>query len=173
MRFTTKAGQQDIGVGVEGAMDGITGSFGAGASFDHSSADLMADSKISLEANGGDPQIASAISDFSPQTDKTATFRGDLQAWLKTVPQFPRLVERVPNLQLITESHIPHRENRLIFHNVNNICLFSMLVVSCPNFRMNALASERPSRQIGEITRAGRARPGITSSGIQAREGRK
>ena len=40
-------------------------------------------SKISMLANGGDPQIAAAITDFVPSTHNTATFRGDLQAWLR------------------------------------------------------------------------------------------
>jgi len=35
-----------------------------------------------LLANGGDPQIAAAITDFTPQTHRFTTFRGDLQQWL-------------------------------------------------------------------------------------------
>jgi len=35
-----------------------------------------------LLANGGDPQIAAAITDFTPQTHKITAFRGDLQQWL-------------------------------------------------------------------------------------------
>ena len=103
MKFSSKASAENLNVGVEAAFDGIAGSGGAGATFNKDDSSLAANSKISLSANGGDPQIAAVISDFSPATHLTSSFRGDLQAWLKSVPMFPRLVERVPELTLVSE----------------------------------------------------------------------
>jgi hypothetical protein len=112
MKFNSVAGVKNINAGVEAAFDGISGSFGAGMKFDKDDTSLAAHSEIFLEANGGDPQIAAVISDFSPQTHSTASFRGDLQAWLKTVPMYPRLVERIPQLVLVTEM-LPTRSTKL------------------------------------------------------------
>lgn len=102
MEFTSNANSMDIGVGIEGAYDAITSSFGGGVDFNYAQSELGANSEITLLANGGDPQIAAAISDFSPQTHKSATFRADLQAWIKTVPLFPRVVERIPKVRAKT-----------------------------------------------------------------------
>jgi hypothetical protein len=106
MVFTSTSTTHDFSHGVEAAFDmicsGGTADFGVSSSGGYQknekSAELMADSKISLLANGGDPQIAAAITDFTPNTHNSATFRGDVQTWLRTIPAFPRLVERVPTL---------------------------------------------------------------------------
>jgi hypothetical protein len=110
MKFESQSSSQDEYRGVESAFDmvcsGGFGSAGASGNFGSESssaaASLMSNSQISLMANGGDPQVASAITDFTPATQSTATFRGDIQAWLKSIPQFPRLVERIPKLSLIS-----------------------------------------------------------------------
>ena len=95
MKFTSSSSAQDSYEGVETALDAIcsggffgadvsgSASYQAGHDSSASASALMADSKISLLANGGDPQIASAITDFAPNTHNTATFRGDIQAWLR------------------------------------------------------------------------------------------
>ena len=112
MRFGSSSSTHDFSHGVEAAFDMICsgGFIGGDASVSGSggygmngrAAELMSNSEISLHANGGDPQIASAITDFTPNTHNTATFRGDVQAWLRTIPSFPRLVERVPTLDLVS-----------------------------------------------------------------------
>ena len=64
---------------------------------------LLANSQITLKANGGDPQIAAAITDFTPNTQNSILFRADIQAWLRTIPTFPRMVEQVPTLMPIAD----------------------------------------------------------------------
>jgi len=102
MKFETSSNDKDFSAGVEGAFDLFLTKGSAGVSVDSRVASLQANSKISLLANGGDPQIAAAITDFTPQTHKTTSFRGDLQQWILSVPKFPRLVERIPRLKLIS-----------------------------------------------------------------------
>jgi hypothetical protein len=82
MTFETAADNSDWAFGVEAAFDSIT-SGAVGVSGEGGASSLRANSQISLIANGGDPQVAAAISDFTPSTHETATFRGDLQVWLR------------------------------------------------------------------------------------------
>jgi hypothetical protein len=101
MRFKTSssATAQDISVGVEAAYDGICSAAGSLA-MDMSSKtkSLMGDSKISIHTSGGDPQVAATITDLLPGTDKSASFRGDIQAWLRSIARYPRLNSEVPTL---------------------------------------------------------------------------
>lgn len=94
MRYESSAtaSASDLAVGVEAAYDGVV-SAGGSVSLDMSSKakSLMANSKISIYTSGGDPSVAATITDLVPGTDKSATFRGDLLAWLRSIPQFPRL----------------------------------------------------------------------------------
>ena len=91
MKYETESSTKDINHGVEAALDAICftrvtkfqGSASGGYEKNEGASNLMANSEISLLANGGDPQIAAAITDFVPDTHNTATFRGDLQAWLR------------------------------------------------------------------------------------------
>jgi hypothetical protein len=82
MKFESAADNLDWSFGVEAEFDGIC-SGGGGVSGEGGTNTLKASSKISLIANGGDPQVAAAISDFTPSTHESTSFRGDLQTWLR------------------------------------------------------------------------------------------
>jgi hypothetical protein len=99
MSSSSQSSTQDIAVGVEAAYDGICSAAGS-FSMDMSSKakSLMAESKISIKTSGGDPQVASTITDMLPGSDKTASFRKDVLSWIKSVPVFPRLNAKVPQL---------------------------------------------------------------------------
>jgi len=103
MLFETAASDNEISAGVEAALDTIYSvSMQTSNSFNQRAAALAADSEISIEANGGDPSIASAITDLNPATKNSATFRTDFISWIQSVPLYPRLINTVPKLSLIT-----------------------------------------------------------------------
>lgn len=52
---------------------------------------------ISMHSNGGDPAIARVITDIAPDQEKQK-FRGDFEAWLNSVPHFPRSINSIPQL---------------------------------------------------------------------------
>jgi len=82
MKFETEANNMDWAFGVEAAFDSVT-SGRSGVEGQGSTNGLMANSQISLIANGGDPQVAAAVTDFTPATHEAITFRNDLEVWLK------------------------------------------------------------------------------------------
>lgn len=107
MEFETESDSQDWSAGVEASLDAVVSpsvavSAEAGVDTSGKAASLMSNSEISLLANGGDPQVASAITDFTPVNARSTTFRADLLTWLKTVPLYPRMVERIPKLKPVS-----------------------------------------------------------------------
>ena len=83
MKFESAADNSDWSFGVEAEFDSICSGGGGGVSGEGGTNHLRASSQISLIANGGDPQVAAAISDFTPSTHESTSFRGDLQTWLR------------------------------------------------------------------------------------------
>lgn len=128
MEFETESDTQDWSAGVEASLDAVVSpsvAVSAEAGIDRSgkAASLMSNSEITLVANGGDPQVASAITDFTPVNARSTTFRADLQTWLKTVPMYPRMVERVPKLKPIS-TIIPIKSKNFAAPNENTLGLF-------------------------------------------------
>ncbi|MAC50873.1 MAG: hypothetical protein CMO45_11575 [Verrucomicrobiales bacterium] len=100
---SSSASKRDMSVGVEAAFDGM---FSAKVHFnlDHSKSakSLASNSRITLTASGGDPGIAATITDLQPGMEKSARFRDDFMAWIKSVPLHPRMAQRMPSLQTLT-----------------------------------------------------------------------
>jgi len=71
------------------------------SSDESAAASLMSNSKVSITANGGDPEITSTITDLVPGTADSALFRNDFQNWVNSVADFPRLADPIPRLAFL------------------------------------------------------------------------
>jgi len=92
-------GSEDIAAAIEGSYDGImaSGSMQASTALSTKSKQVDESSQTAIHSNGGDPAVARVITDITPGVEKPM-FRGDLEAWLNSVPHFPRVVNKIPVL---------------------------------------------------------------------------
>jgi hypothetical protein len=105
MKFysASSASKEDFSAGVEMSVDVGLFSASGGASGGYSKEAKEVDNKneVSIDSSGGDPAIAAAIADL--KAPEEMSFRDDLEKWLESVPRYPRLVEDVPIMSVMTQ----------------------------------------------------------------------